>query len=172
MPLYLHVQANRLCWMEFFTTCGGILMRNTDWFTAAGVGPLVIKRNGTRTPFDPNRICAAITRAGRAAGEFDASVAGRITEVVLNKLQPLVIDRDPTIELIQDHVELTLMDEGFYLATASWYAGDIGITRKWRLDIKPNPIQMGEQICKVVWIQSRRVQSDIESQCFYLLNCQ
>ncbi len=122
MLLYLHVQANRLCWMEFFTTCGGILMRNTDWFTAAGVGPLVIKRNGTRTPFDPDRICAAITRAGRAAGEFDASVAGRITEVVLNKLQPLVIDRDPTIELIQDHVELTLMDEGFYRTARAYIA--------------------------------------------------
>lgn len=97
-------------------------MRNTDWFTAAGVGPLVIKRNGTRTPFDPDRICAAITRAGRAAGEFDASVAGRITEVVLNKLQPLVIDRDPTIELIQDRVELTLMDEGFYRTARAYIA--------------------------------------------------
>ncbi len=90
--------------------------------SSRAIWPFVIKRNGTRAPFDPNRICSAITRAGHAAGEFDDSVAGRITDVVLNTLQPLVIDRDPTIELIQDHVELTLMDEGFYRTARAYIA--------------------------------------------------
>ncbi|MHB8210941.1 MAG: ATP cone domain-containing protein [Acidithiobacillus sp.] len=69
------------------------------------IWPSVLKRNGARVPFDPDRICSAITRAGRASGEFDGGVAERITDIVLSALAPSAADREPAIEQIQDLVE-------------------------------------------------------------------
>ena len=82
----------------------------------------MLKRNGARVPFDPGRICSAITRAGRASGEFDDGVAERITDVVLGALAPDAAHREPTIEQIQDLVELALMDEGFYRTARAYIA--------------------------------------------------
>ncbi|MEY2334298.1 ribonucleoside triphosphate reductase [Acidithiobacillus ferrianus] len=86
------------------------------------IWPSVLKRNGARVPFDPGRICSAITRAGRASGEFDGGVAERITDVVLSTLASDTAHREPAIEQIQDLVELALMDEGFYQTARAYIA--------------------------------------------------
>lgn len=80
----------------------------------------VIRRNGTVTPFDANKIAIAITKAFLAVEGTTASGSPRINEKVTNLLQNVndTFDRRmPTggtihIEDIQDQVELILMRTG------------------------------------------------------------
>ena len=46
----------------------------------------VIKRDGSRTAFDADKIRSAIQRAGQASGEFDASEAGLLSAQVVKVL--------------------------------------------------------------------------------------
>ena len=53
----------------------------------------VIKRDGTVKDFDISKIAAALEKAGKATGEFDAATANRITHIeVMSRLAPR---RDP-----------------------------------------------------------------------------
>jgi ribonucleoside-triphosphate reductase len=71
---------------------------------------LVVKRDGRLVPFDPAKIASAVTRAGAASGELDASAAAALVPArVLPRLQALVL---PGIEQIQDAVEAALFDAG------------------------------------------------------------
>lgn len=73
----------------------------------------VIKRDGTVKDFDISKIAAALEKAGKATGEFDAATANRITHIeVMNRLAQQNI-ATPTIEQIQDAVENALFDTGF-----------------------------------------------------------
>ncbi len=73
----------------------------------------VIKRDGTVRDFDISKIAAALEKAGKATGEFDAATANRITHIeVMNRLAQQNI-ATPTIEQIQDAVENALFDTGF-----------------------------------------------------------
>jgi ribonucleoside-diphosphate reductase alpha chain len=80
----------------------------------------VIRRNGTVTPFDANKISVAMTKAFLAVEGDNASGSSRVHEKVKNLLQKIADTynrRMPTggtinIEDIQDQVELTLMREG------------------------------------------------------------
>jgi ribonucleoside-diphosphate reductase alpha chain len=80
----------------------------------------VIRRNGTVTPFDANKISIAMTKAFLAVEGDNASGSPRVHEKVTNLLQKIADTynrRMPTggtinIEDIQDQVELTLMREG------------------------------------------------------------
>ena len=50
----------------------------------------VIKRDGTVKDFDISKIAAALEKAGKATGEFDAATANRITHIeVMNRLAHL-----------------------------------------------------------------------------------
>lgn len=72
----------------------------------------VIKRDGALRPFDSAKIAAAMTRAGQAAGEFDAARARALADGgVLPRLCALG-PITPHIEQIQDAVEATLFDAG------------------------------------------------------------
>lgn len=82
----------------------------------------VIKRDGSRAPFDAERIRSAIARAGRAAGEFDDETARQLTGMVLDTLKSRLADGIPDIEQIQDQVELALMDAGFYRTARAYIA--------------------------------------------------
>jgi ribonucleoside-diphosphate reductase alpha chain len=93
---------------------------HTD-ITANAPGHLkVIRRNGTVTPYDANKIAIAMTKAFLAVEGVNASGSPRIHETVSNLLQKIsqtFTRRLPTggtihIEDIQDQVELTLMREG------------------------------------------------------------
>ncbi|MEA3402267.1 MAG: ribonucleoside triphosphate reductase [Armatimonadota bacterium] len=80
----------------------------------------VIKRDGQRVPFDPERIKAAILKAGRATGEFDEEETDHLTALVLKVIQHRQWSDSPTVEQIQDIVEQTLI-EANYLKTARAY---------------------------------------------------
>ena len=72
----------------------------------------VIKRDGTVKDFDISKIAAALEKAGKATGEFDAATANRITHIeVMNRLAQQNV-ATPTIEQIQDAVENALFDTG------------------------------------------------------------
>ncbi|HUX32873.1 MAG TPA: ATP cone domain-containing protein, partial [Gemmatimonadaceae bacterium] len=67
------------------------------------------KRSGAVVPFDAGKICAAITRAGAATGEFDAAEAELLTAQAVKVLSRRFEDRPPQIEQIQDVVEQVLI---------------------------------------------------------------
>lgn len=72
----------------------------------------IIKRNGAEVPFKKEKITSAITKAGKATGEFDEKTAAELTEKVLKHAEKIV-DNLPTVEQIQDMVELVLMQSKF-----------------------------------------------------------
>jgi ribonucleoside-diphosphate reductase alpha chain len=80
----------------------------------------IIRRNGTVTPFDVNKIAAAMTKAFLAVEGTNASGSPRVNEkvsVLLDKIADTFGRRLPTggtihIEEIQDQVELVLMRAG------------------------------------------------------------
>ena len=63
----------------------------------------IVKRDGTRVPFDSRKIESAIARAGRASGEFGAReailLAAQVVKVVGHRFD---LGRAPDIEGIQD----------------------------------------------------------------------
>lgn len=73
----------------------------------------VIKRDGRLLPFNAAKIEAAIARAGQASGEFQPHEAERLSRLVVDRLvaQGELV---PTIERIQDTVEVSLMAAGWY----------------------------------------------------------
>ncbi len=77
------------------------------------------KRDGREAIFDASKITDAITKAGKATGEFGEDVAGRLTLQALNFAQQ-TIKGVPTVEGIQDIVEYVLTTSPFK-ATAKSY---------------------------------------------------
>ena len=74
----------------------------------------IIKRDSSVKDFDPSKIAAAIAKAGKATGEFDAARADQITEErVLPALTALNLVT-PHIEQVQDAVEHALFEEGYF----------------------------------------------------------
>lgn len=79
----------------------------------------VLKRDGTRAPFTPQRITDAIAKAGAATGEYGPSVAERLTLKVLAMLD-LDAMSGCEVERIQDIVEEVLLASP-YRASAKAY---------------------------------------------------
>jgi ribonucleoside-triphosphate reductase (formate) len=79
----------------------------------------VIKRDGRLLPFDASKIEAAIAKAGQASGEFQPSEAARITRLVVDRLiaQGELV---PSIERVQDTVEVSLMAAGWYRTSRAY----------------------------------------------------
>lgn len=74
----------------------------------------IIKRDGSVKDFDASEIAAALSKAGKATGEFDAVQAQALTEeIVLPKLRALNLVT-PHIEQVQDAVEHALFDAGYF----------------------------------------------------------
>jgi ribonucleoside-triphosphate reductase len=67
------------------------------------------KRDGKVVPFNAEKITIAITKAGKATGEFDENVAKSFTEQVLAAAQEKLTSKVPTVEEIQDFVEDVLI---------------------------------------------------------------
>ncbi len=80
----------------------------------------ILKRNGQEEDFDPQKITAAILKAGQATGEFDGEAARNLTIRALNIIHQLIVDRDPSVEEIQDVVEEVLLTSP-YKKTAKAY---------------------------------------------------
>jgi ribonucleoside-triphosphate reductase len=70
----------------------------------------VLKRDGSEVEFNPSKISAAILKAGRVTGDFDASEAQLLTAQVVKVLAHTGYRRQiPEIERIQDIVEQVLI---------------------------------------------------------------
>ena len=67
------------------------------------------KRDGRVVPFDASKISAALIKAGKATGEFQADTARQLTMRVLGLYQQLNDESVPTVEQIQDVVEEVLL---------------------------------------------------------------
>ena len=75
----------------------------------------IIKRDGRMADFHIEKIADAIEKAFQASGAMqDRSVADDIANKVLVKLEAGAIEGTPTVEGVQDLVEETLQEEGFY----------------------------------------------------------
>jgi len=71
------------------------------------------KRDGRKVQFDTNKIVVAISKAGKATGEFDERVALKLADRVLERAEKVLGDV-PTVEQIQDIVEETLMASKYH----------------------------------------------------------
>ncbi len=80
----------------------------------------IIKRDGSRVPFDANKITRAINSAGHATGEFGENTAKKITMRVLSLAFQTINVNTPNVEDIQDIVEEVLIQSP-YLKTAKEY---------------------------------------------------
>ncbi|MBF0210732.1 MAG: ribonucleoside triphosphate reductase [Desulfamplus sp.] len=72
------------------------------------------KRDGRVAQFDSSKISDAITKAGKATGEFDERESKKLTLKVLTLAKELRLGRCPDVEEIQDIVERVLLDSPFY----------------------------------------------------------
>ncbi len=73
----------------------------------------VIKRNGSTTDFDIQKIFNAILKAGESTKEFDEDIARMLCLKTVNLVQQLHIDKTPSVENIQDCVEEILLNSTF-----------------------------------------------------------
>ncbi len=80
----------------------------------------IVRRDGTRVPFDPNKIFTAISKAGSATGEFGETEARKLAEQVVRVIANRHKRNVPTVEEIQDLVENVLIGAD-YLTTARSY---------------------------------------------------
>jgi ribonucleoside-triphosphate reductase len=74
----------------------------------------VVKRDGSLADFNLDKISAAIAKAGKATGEFDANVARRLTHIEVTQHLAALHTTTPSIEQIQDAVERTLFETGYF----------------------------------------------------------
>ncbi|WP_269283775.1 ribonucleoside triphosphate reductase [Oxalobacter aliiformigenes] len=70
----------------------------------------IIKRDGAEVPFDAKRITVALTKAGRATGDFGEDEAQLLTQRTLKVLRHRFVGAPPTVEQVQDVVEQMLVD--------------------------------------------------------------
>lgn len=79
----------------------------------------ILKRNGKKENFNPEKITVALTKAGQATGEFDREMAQKLAVRVVNIAQQMMQD-SPTVEGVQDIVEEVLISSP-YRKTAKAY---------------------------------------------------
>lgn len=80
----------------------------------------VVKRDGRREAFDPEKISRAIFKAAVACGGKDLQLAEELAKQVVKKLESKYINKTPDIEDIQDIVEKVLIENG-HARTAKAY---------------------------------------------------
>lgn len=83
----------------------------------------IIKRNGTRVPFDPNKIVIVMKKAFAAEGvSVDDDTLRQMTDRVVAGLGKVCDSREgcPTVEQVQDLVENTLMERGYFTVAKAY----------------------------------------------------
>ena len=80
----------------------------------------IVKRDNRIVKFDKRKIESAILKAGEASGEFSQDEAKRLADIVLRKAKIILRDKTPTVEEIQDIVEIVLLNS-VYKQTAKLY---------------------------------------------------
>lgn len=79
--------------------------------------PHIIKRNGAKVSFDPQKITHAIEKALEATKESEESTAKKITTSVVEKITDLLAKDTTfvvTVEKVQDMVEMALMEHNLH----------------------------------------------------------
>ncbi|HON19384.1 MAG TPA: ATP cone domain-containing protein, partial [Salinivirgaceae bacterium] len=72
----------------------------------------IVKRNGDIVPFQIEKIENAIFKAMRAIGSPDREKAQQFSSIVIKNAEKMVGSKTPTVEQIQDAVEITLFQSG------------------------------------------------------------
>lgn len=80
----------------------------------------IIKRDGAEESFDRSKIVRAIAKAGKATGEFREKEAEEMTDQVIAYIENKLHEVVPTLEKVQDAVEVILMRSS-YKQTAKAY---------------------------------------------------
>lgn len=151
-------------------------LMNLDIITAAPGHLKVIRRNGTLTPFDANKIAVAMTKAFLAVEGDTAAGSPRINETVnqlIKKITDAFVRRLPSggtihIEDIQDQVELCLMRTGEHKIARAYvlYREE---RRKVREQQAENPVMPQLQVTladgKIMPLDMKRLQDLVESAC-------
>ncbi len=78
------------------------------------------KRDGRISDFNSLKITVAITKAGKATGEFGEKEAKKMTLRALTLAHEMQLDPCPEVEEIQDIVERVLLDSPFYKTAKSY----------------------------------------------------
>lgn len=74
----------------------------------------IIKRNGDKVDFNPEKIEHAIFKAMRAIGKPNRKKAADLCLKILNQLEADTKYETPSVELVQDNVEIVLFEYGDY----------------------------------------------------------
>jgi Oxygen-sensitive ribonucleoside-triphosphate reductase len=75
----------------------------------------VTKRDGRIVDFDPERIKYAVERAMKAVGQYDKEKLEKVVDYIIRVLEEKYDDaKYPTVEEIQDIVELSLLKFDLY----------------------------------------------------------
>jgi ribonucleoside-triphosphate reductase len=80
----------------------------------------IVKRDGSKEIFNPQKISSAIEKAGKATGEFGREVSEKLTIKALTILENTIECRETTVEEVQDVVEEVLLSS-IYKKTAKAY---------------------------------------------------
>ncbi len=139
------------------------------------------KRDGRIVEFDSPKITNAITRAGKATGEFGEREARKLTMRVLTLAHELRLDPIPEVEEIQDIVERVLLDSPFYKTAKAYilyreqHAQIRNITTKANVDLVEHYIQKldwkikeNSNMCYSLQGLNNYISSDVTSE--YWLN--
>ena len=82
---------------------------------------IIIKRDGRKVPFDPQKITDAIMKAFRACNSAKTiKTAEQLTRQVLDELEKNECIGEPSVEEVQDTVERVLIENGFVRTAKSY----------------------------------------------------
>jgi len=139
------------------------------------------KRDGRVVEFDSHKITSAITKAGKATGEFGEREARKLTLRVLTLAHELRLEPIPEVEEIQDIVERVLLDSPFYKTAKAYilyreqHAQIRSIAAKASVDLVENYLQgldwkinENSNMCYSLQGLNNYISSDITSE--YWLN--
>jgi ribonucleoside-triphosphate reductase (thioredoxin) len=125
----------------------------------------IIKRDGSRVPFDGHKIVHAVEKAMQAAGEFRSGASEAIAEAIERRLteqkaaNPLFT---PTVEGVQDLVESELMIQQFPV-TAKAYI----LYRQQHAKLRKEEQQVSPEIKDLVTESKKYFQNQLSEFVFY-----
>lgn len=108
------------------------------------------KRDGHITTFNAQKIEDAINAAGKATGQFNTNEAIKLTQQVLEKIAGNdLLD----VEAVQDHVERTLMEQGYFETARAYivYRERHGRLRRDRKTLVDVSASMNEYLQQEDW---------------------
>ncbi|MDR1551693.1 MAG: ribonucleoside triphosphate reductase [Holosporaceae bacterium] len=119
----------------------------------SGQQTYIIKRNGAKARFDPDKIAKAIAKAGRETGEFTAEDANHITFKVLKVLKHRQNREEPDIEQVQDIVEQALINENYFKTAKAYiiYRERHGAMRRSKKNLVDVVLSVNEYLDRMDW---------------------